>query len=70
MTRLLEQALDIAQTLPAEMQDDIARLVLTYTGVDQPVIILTPEEEADWLRRRPKRTGRVGKRPSHAGDLG
>ncbi len=47
MTQLLDQALEQARNLPAEMQDDIARLVLAYTGKDRPPIWLTPEEEAD-----------------------
>ncbi len=46
MTKLLEQAMSKAQALPPEMQDEIARLVLTYAG-DGPVVELTPEEEAD-----------------------
>ncbi len=47
MTQLLDRALEQARSLPAEMQDDIARLVLAYTGKDRPPIWLTPEEEAD-----------------------
>lgn len=47
MTQLLDQALEQARNLPAEMQDDIARLVLAYTGSDRPPIWLTPEEEVD-----------------------
>jgi len=47
MTQLLDQALEQARNLPAEMQDDIARLVLAYTDKDRPPIWLTPEEEAD-----------------------
>ena len=46
MTDLLEQAVATARTLPPEMQDDIARVVLLYAGEDQPVIQLTAEEEA------------------------
>jgi hypothetical protein len=47
MTKLLERAFAQAQNLPAEMQDDIARIVLTYAGGEEAVIQLTPEEEAD-----------------------
>ena len=47
MTKLLEQAMIKAQTLPPEMQDEIARLVLTYAGdVDRPVLALTADEDA------------------------
>lgn len=31
------------------MQDEAARLLLVYAGHDEPVIGLTPEEEADLL---------------------
>ncbi|NEU11020.1 hypothetical protein G3T14_02590 [Methylobacterium sp. BTF04] len=47
MTDLLEQAVAIARSLPADVQDDIARMVLSYTGNAQPVIQLTPDEQAD-----------------------
>ena len=46
MTDLLERAVATARTLPPEMQDDIARVVLLYAGEDQPVIPLTAAEEA------------------------
>jgi hypothetical protein len=45
MTDLLDRAVKTAQTLPPEMQDEIARLVLNYAGEGQ-TIVLTPEEEA------------------------
>ena len=47
MTKLLEQAVEKVQALPPEMQDQAARLLLVYAGDDEPVIDLTPEEEAD-----------------------
>ena len=46
MTKLLEQALMKARALPPTVQDEIARLVLSYTGDDQPLVMLSPEEEA------------------------
>jgi len=47
MTELLEQAVQTARKLPVEMQDDLARMMLTYAGHDEPVIELTQEEAAD-----------------------
>jgi hypothetical protein len=46
MTKLLEQAFKAAQSLPAAMQDDLARIVLQFTGEDLPIVQLTPEEDA------------------------
>ena len=34
------------------MQDDIARVVLTLAGNDEPVYELTPEEEASFAKSR------------------
>ncbi len=45
MTDLLERAVATARLLPPDMQDDIARMMLTFVGDEQPVQ-LTPEEEA------------------------
>ena len=47
MTKLLERAVDSVRTLPAEVQDELARLLLQVAGEEQPVIILTAEERAD-----------------------
>jgi hypothetical protein len=47
MTRLLEQAFSTLATLPDARQDELARVMLQLAGVDQPLIQLTPEEEAD-----------------------
>ncbi len=47
MTKILEQAIEKAHSLSPEMQDDMARLMLRYAGDDEPLIQLTPEEEAD-----------------------
>lgn len=48
MTDLLERAVATVRGLPPEMQDDIARVVLMIAGEDQPLIQLTPEEEASF----------------------
>ena len=45
MTKLLDQAVEAAQGLSPEQQDEIARMMLLYANL--PVIQLTPEEEAD-----------------------
>jgi hypothetical protein len=47
MTKLLDQALEAARRLPADAQDDIARVVLRLAGAeDEPPVPLTPEEQA------------------------
>jgi hypothetical protein len=43
MTKLLDQAVEMARSLTAERQDEIARMMLHYA--DLPAIQLTPEEE-------------------------
>ena len=47
MTKLLDQAVEKVQALPAEMQDQAARMLLVYAGGEEPMIELTREEEAD-----------------------
>ena len=47
MTRLLEQAVEAVSALPDDAQDDLARILLQLSGVDQPPYELTPEEAAD-----------------------
>jgi hypothetical protein len=47
MTRLLERAVATIRTLPPETQDALARFLLELAVEDQPVIQLTPEEDAD-----------------------
>ncbi|MBB4003954.1 MAG: hypothetical protein V7704_06960 [Aurantimonas endophytica] len=49
MTALLEQALERVRTLPAELQDEYARILLRLTGDDDAVYQLSPEEEADLI---------------------
>jgi len=52
MTKLLEQAVETARTLPPSMQDDVARLLLQFLGQEQPVIQLTPEEVESFAESR------------------
>jgi predicted transcriptional regulator len=46
MTKLFEHAVETVRSLPAETQDELARLLLQLAGEDQPRVQLTPEEEA------------------------
>lgn len=46
MTKLLDRALSVARDLPPGMQDEIASFVLMMAGEEQPIIQLTPAEEA------------------------
>jgi hypothetical protein len=47
MTKLLEEAVTAIRRLPPEMQDHVARAMLTFAGGETgEVYILTPEEEA------------------------
>jgi hypothetical protein len=47
MTKLLEQALEVARSLSPSAQDDIARVVLRLAGTDEePPVPLSPEERA------------------------
>ena len=47
MTKLLEQAVEAARTLPSGVQDDIARVVLRLAGAeDEPPVELTDDEQA------------------------
>jgi hypothetical protein len=47
MTKLLDQARAAARSLPPDIQDDIARVVLWLSGADdEPPLPLTPEEQA------------------------
>jgi hypothetical protein len=47
MTRLFEQAVEAVRILPEEVQNELARMLLQYAGVEQPPYELTVEEEAD-----------------------
>jgi predicted transcriptional regulator len=46
MTELLEIAVAAARELPPEMQDDMARMMLTFVSEDQSIVELTAEEKA------------------------
>jgi predicted transcriptional regulator len=46
MTKLLQQAFETVSVLPEETQDELARVLLQLAGVDQPLVELTPEEDA------------------------
>lgn len=48
MTELLEKAVETARGLPNKMQDEIARMVLLLAGADQPVVQLSPDDEASF----------------------
>jgi hypothetical protein len=52
MTKLLERAVETVRRLPPEMQDDLARVLLQLVGEEQPIVDLTPEEEAAVSRSR------------------
>jgi hypothetical protein len=47
MTTLLDMAIEASRDLPAELQDELARIMLTFVNEGQDVYVLTPEEEAD-----------------------
>lgn len=45
MTKLLDQAVEIARSLPSDAQDDIARIVLQLAGADDaPPVALSDDE--------------------------
>lgn len=46
MTDLLEKAVALTRGLPAQMQDDIASVMLTLAGDDQPLVELSAADEA------------------------
>jgi hypothetical protein len=45
MTKLLDQALEAARSLPPDAQDDIARVVLQLAGEDGSAPVALPPEE-------------------------
>ena len=47
MTDLLEQAVAKVRGLSPDLQDDVARLMLTFLGDEAPIYQFTPEEEAE-----------------------
>ncbi|MGD9540237.1 hypothetical protein [Methylocystis sp.] len=48
MTKLLEKAFEAARSLPAAMQDEMARVIIAMTGEQTPAMQLSPEEEASF----------------------
>ena len=48
MTKLLDQALEAARSLPSDAQDDIARVVLQLAGSDAaaPIVLSADERKA------------------------
>ncbi len=52
MNALFEKAIEKVRALPQEMQEDLARILLQFTGEDLPVVELTPEEEEAVLKSR------------------
>jgi len=48
MTELLEHAVAALRNLSPEMQDNLARMVLQVVGEAQPVVQLSPEEDASF----------------------
>ena len=46
MTKLLDQALEVARSLPSEAQDDIARIVLQLAGDEAGPIALSADERS------------------------
>ena len=44
MTKLLEQALEVVRGLPPDLQDDIARVVFSLAGNEEPPATLSVEE--------------------------
>ena len=53
VTKLLEQALEVARSLPSDAQDDIARIVLQLAGSDAaPPVALSADERAAIAKSR------------------
>jgi hypothetical protein len=48
MTQLLDQAFQTLRSLPPEMQDALARILLQLAGDDRSVVQLSAEEEASF----------------------
>ncbi|MDB5553963.1 MAG: hypothetical protein JWL86_3947 [Rhizobium sp.] len=52
MTKLFEKAVATTSKLPAEMQDDIASIMLSLAGEDLPPIELSDEEIVSFEKSR------------------
>lgn len=46
MTKLLDKAFETMRELPPELQDDVARMLLSLAGDDSPPVILSEAERA------------------------
>ena len=47
MTKLLDQALEVARRLPPDEQDDIARVIMQLAGIDDAVPVPLTADERD-----------------------
>jgi hypothetical protein len=45
MTKLLDQALEVARSLPSDVQDDIARVVLQLAGSNEAALVALSTDE-------------------------
>jgi hypothetical protein len=45
MAKLFKQAVEKVQALPADMQDQAARMLLAYAGDEERLVELTPERD-------------------------
>jgi hypothetical protein len=50
MTKLLDRAIEAARELPAEMQDEIARLMMRFVDSGEETYVMSPEEEASFQK--------------------
>ena len=46
MAKLLDRALEVARSLPSDVQDDIARVVLQLAGGEVSPVVLSADERA------------------------
>jgi hypothetical protein len=58
MTKLLDQAVDVARKLPEDIQDDIARLVLQLAGSDESEPLQLSADERAALAKSKEAAGR------------
>jgi hypothetical protein len=59
MTKLLDQALEVARNLPEDSQDDIARVVLQLAGSDESEPVALSADERAAIARSKEAAGRV-----------
>jgi hypothetical protein len=58
MTKLLDQAVDVARKLPEDIQDDIARLVLQLVGSDEAELLQLSADERAAIANSKEAAGR------------